>query len=164
MEAVKWFAKRALLVVLIGVFAASCGPPTVRTAVGEGETIAAAAQANGPTVSDATRTAAYCAIEETAVKTLRPFRAAENPPHFARTIAKAASLAITVAEVAPDRIAGALRTQRAELRRVNAAIQNGTYDVVAYSRPGLRLTTRSQAYLAAVAAIATFDRDVCGID
>lgn len=165
MEAMKRITMKAVLVALIAVFAVACaGPPTVKTAAGQEETIAAAAPAAHPGVSDATRVAAYCAIEEAAVVALRPFRQAENPPRFGRIIGEAASLAITVSEVAPDEIAAALRTQRAELRRINNAVRHGTYDVLAHSRPGLRLTTRSQAFLDAVAAIATFDRDVCGID
>ena len=164
MEAMKRITMKAAVVALIAVFAVACaGPPTVKTAVGREETIAAAAPAAHPGVSDATRVAAYCAIEQTAVVTLKPFRQAENPPRFAWIVGEAASLATTVSEVAPDEIAAHLRTQRAELRRVDNAVRRGTYDVLAYSRPGMRLTTRSQAFLAAVAAIATFDRDVCGI-
>ena len=164
MEAVVRITLKVALVTLIAVFAVACGPPTVKTAVGQGETIEAAAQAVDPDVSESTRVSAYCAIEETAVTSLRPFRQAENPPRFGRVIGRAASLAVTVAEVAPDQIAGALRTQRSELRRIDQWVEQGTYDVLAYSRPGMRLTTRSQAFLQAVAAIAAFDREVCGIE
>ncbi|MGH2784542.1 MAG: hypothetical protein ACRDJ1_04740 [Actinomycetota bacterium] len=164
MKAFTRLTGQAAIIVLFAVLAAACaGPPTVKTAVGQQETIAAAVQAVGADVSPATRVAAYCAIEQTAVESLRPFRQPKNPPNVGEIADEAASLAVTVFEVAPDEIAEALRVQRSVIGQIDRALTEGTYDVIAYGRSITRFTTRTVAFLNAVAEIAAFDREVCGI-
>lgn len=164
MKAYMRMSLRSAIVAMFAVIVAACaGPPTVKTAVGEEETIAAAVQAVGADLSPATRVAAYCAIERTAVDALRPFRQPKNPANVGEIADQAATLAVTVAEVAPGEIAEALQIQRSVLGQIDRAVSDGTYDVVAYGRTYVRFTSRTMAFMDAVADIAAFDRDVCGI-
>ena len=164
MKAYMRMSLRSAIVAMFAVIVAACaGPPTVKTAVGQEETVAAAVQAVGADLSPATRVAAYCAIERTAIEALRPFRQPKNPPNVGEIADHAATLAVTVAEVAPDEIADALRVQRSMLGQIDRAVTDGIYDVVAYGRSFARFTTRTMAFMDAVADIAAFDREVCGI-
>lgn len=164
MSSIRRFMVVAATALVLAALAAACaGPPTVRTAVGQEETLTAAAEATQQDVSPATRVKAYCAVERTAAAAFAPFRGTAAGSSDPAVVQRALTLAVAVAEIAPPEIADDLWTQRSTLRQIAYAIAQGTYDVYMYRRPGPRDATRSPAFLGATARITAFDRDVCGI-